>query len=123
MAGTLAHMGRVSVAALSRRIFTNTRYSTVRGCTWSAHTIHIKSIGDFGTTTCDARSTNQPTKQLDQSVETCVPVLQPHLSPQTQLLAAGGRRKQKQRVGCGLARVWCQETPALQADPTEMNGR
>ena len=62
----------------------------VCGCTWSAHTIHIKCIGGFGTPTCDARSSNQPTKHLDQPVETCLPVPQPHLSPQTQLLAAGG---------------------------------
>ena len=79
----------VSLTALSPPVSSGI-HVMVCGCTWSAHRIHIKCIGGFGITTCDARSTNQPTKQLDQPVETCLPVLQPHLSPQTQLPAAGG---------------------------------
>ena len=62
----------------------------VCGRTWSAHTIHIKYIGGFGTTTCDARSTHRPTNQPNQPVETCLPVLQSHLSSQAQLLPVGG---------------------------------
>ena len=94
MAGTLAHNYGLACPLCpptSSRI-----HDMVCGCTWSAHTIHIKCIGGLSTTTCDARSTNQPTEQLDRPVETYLPVLQPHLSPQTQLLAAAGARGEEE---------------------------
>ena len=67
-------------------------------------------ISNFNYRNTTLRCNIEPTKNKR------LPVLQSHLSRQTQLFNCRrwcpAQRKQKQRVGCGLARVWCQETPA-----------
>ena len=94
-------------------------HDMVCGCTWSAHTIHIKlsvASPQYATTTYGARSTNQPTmaNQPDQPVETCLlssnPTCPRKRSCSPPVVPCPAQLKTKgwlwSRAG------WCQETPA-----------